>query len=45
MFDVLLGCWMLWLVLSLLLLLPMWGSLLELVFRCIEYGKLLPWPV
>ena len=23
----------------------MCGNLLELVFLCIEYGKLLPWPV
>jgi hypothetical protein len=27
---------------SLLLLLPMWGSLLLLVFLCIEYAKFLP---
>ena len=45
MFEVLLGCWIDWLVLSLLLLLPMCGNLFEFVFLCIEYGKLFPCPV
>lgn len=36
---------MLCVVFSLLLLLPICGSLLELVFLCIEYGKFLPWLV
>jgi len=42
---VLLGYWILYVVFSLLLLLPIWGSLFELVFLCIEYGKFLPWLV
>ena len=45
MFEVLLGCWMLDEVFSFELLLPMCGSLFELVLRCMEYGKLLPWLV
>ena len=45
MLEVLLGCWMLDEVFSFELLLPMCGSLFELVLRCMEYGKLLPWLV